>query len=274
MEYLIFYSWQSDLPRRLTRDLIRGAAGSALTRIAQDVGLEDSTRLDSDTENVSGTPDIANTIYEKIASADVFVADMSIVGRTEPTDPNKKAKSLPNPNVLTELGYAAAKLGWERLVLVMNTAYGAPEELPFDLKNRRFPITYKLGPDSRKDSDVVQFKLSADIEFALRSALRTKLLTVNEIIATLDFEALKIMRRFGDGDGMVPVSEQLTIHSAIDHMTISRLLDRKVLVCRPDAQLGKYEYHWTHLGKLVLEKLQMRAVAQERVRTTNTAVTG
>ncbi len=62
---------------------------------------------------------------------------------------NKKGKAMPNPNVLLELGYAAAKLGWDRLVLVMNTNYGHPEELPFDLRNRRFPLTFKIAPDGR-----------------------------------------------------------------------------------------------------------------------------
>ena len=194
----------------------------------------------------------------------MFLADVSIFARTQPVDTNNTVKSLPNPNVLVELGYAAARLGLDRLVLVMNTAFGSPEELPFDLKNRRFPLTFKLSPDSRKDSEKVQAELSQNIEFALRSAIRTTLSTVDEVIATLDFEALKIMKRFGAGDGMAPVAEQLTIFSAIDHMTVSRLLDRRVLVCRPDSRLGKYEYFWTHLGKLVLEKLQLRPIPAER----------
>lgn len=267
MEYTVFYSWQSDLPRKLARDVVRGAASSAVQRIAQDVGLEDSPRLDSDTENVSGSPDIANTIYGKIEKSDVFIADVSIVGKTEHTDPNKKVKSLSNPNVLLELGYAAAKLGWERIVLVMNTAYGAPEELPFDLKNRRFPITYKVGPDSRKDVDAVQAKLSEDIEFAIRSAIRSELGTVDEIIATLDSHSLKIMRDHGAGDGL-QTKERDTTDSILAGLTtdfgIPRLLDRKVLVCIRHPQTNEYVYIWTHLGKLVLESLGFRPVANER----------
>jgi hypothetical protein len=201
MEYIVFYSWQSDLPRKVTRDLVRASIDTAVHRIAQDVGLEDSPRLDSDTTGVSGTPDIANTIYEKIGMSDIFIADVSIIGRTAPADAAKKVKSMPNPNVLLELGYAAAKLGWERLVLVMNTAFGAPEELPFDLKNRRFPISYKLSPDSRQDSDAVQAKLSDNLEFALRSAIRAELALVDDIVATLGSHSLAIMQVHGTGDG-------------------------------------------------------------------------
>ena len=231
MEYNVFYAWQSDLPRKLTRDLIRGATAAAIHRIAIEVSLDDSPRLDSDTENVAGVPEIANTIYAKISAADIFLADLSIVGRTVPLDANEKGKRLPNPNVLLELGYAAAKLGWDRVVLVMNTASGDPEELPFDLRNRRFPLTFKFTPGGRKDAGRVQADLSENIEFALRSAIRTELAGVDEAIATLDYEALKIMKRFGDGDGMMPVTDQLTIFSAIDHITVSRLIDRRVLFC-------------------------------------------
>jgi hypothetical protein len=263
MEYNVFYAWQSDLPRKLTRDLIREATAAAIHRISNEVSLDDSPRLDSDTENVAGVPDIANTIYAKISAADIFLADLSIVGRTLPLDANKKSKALPNPNVLLELGYAAAKLGWDRLVLVMNTAYGDPEGLPFDLRNRRFPLTFKHTPDSRKDVDRIQADLSENIEFALRSAIRTELTRVDEVIDTLDYEALKLMKRFGGGDGMKPVTDELTIFSAIDHMTVSRLIDRRVLICTRNAQ-SSYEYRWTHLGKMVLEKLNMRPVARER----------
>jgi hypothetical protein len=263
MEYTVFYSWQSDLPRKPTRDLIRDRAAAAINRISVEVSMDDSPRLDSDTENVSGVPDIAATIYGKISAADIFLADLSIVARTVPLDASKKNKALPNPNVLLELGYAAAKLGWDRLVLVMNTNYGDPEELPFDLRNRRFPLTFKLMPDSRKDVGKIQADLSENIEFALRSAIRSELARVDEVVATLDYEALKIMGRFGNGDGMTPVTDQLTVFSAIDHMTVARLIDRRVLSCFRNVQ-AQYEYRWTHLGKMVLEKLNMRQAAYER----------
>jgi hypothetical protein len=50
------------------------------------------------------------------------------------TDEGKRA---PNPNVLVEYGYALARHGVQRLLLVMNTAFGSPSELPFDLRHLR-----------------------------------------------------------------------------------------------------------------------------------------
>jgi hypothetical protein len=52
----------------------------------------------------------------------------------------EKGRSIPNPNILIELGYAVAKKGWERIICVMNQQYGGPSKLPFDLQHRRWPI--------------------------------------------------------------------------------------------------------------------------------------
>jgi hypothetical protein len=54
----------------------------------------------------------------------------------------------PNPNVLLELGFAASTIGWENIICVINTAYGKPSELPFDIKFRK-PLEYELPEENR-----------------------------------------------------------------------------------------------------------------------------
>jgi hypothetical protein len=49
------------------------------------------------------------------------------------TNPSKK---LINANVGIELGFALALNTDERLIMVLNTAFGVREELPFDLKHK------------------------------------------------------------------------------------------------------------------------------------------
>jgi hypothetical protein len=49
--------------------------------------------------------------------------------------------------VLIELGYAIKSLGWSRIILVMNTAVGGPELLPFDLKTKRV-TTYEMAAEN------------------------------------------------------------------------------------------------------------------------------
>lgn len=56
---------------------------------------------------------------------------------------------MPSPNVLVELGYAIARLGWDRIILVMNIEFGPAERLPFDLRSRRFPTTFLAKRDSQ-----------------------------------------------------------------------------------------------------------------------------
>jgi hypothetical protein len=52
------------------------------------------------------------------------------------------------------MGYAAADLGWERVICVLNEYYGKAEEQPIDTRNRRFPINYLLPPSRVNEADV------------------------------------------------------------------------------------------------------------------------
>src|SRR5690242_5713984 len=75
----VFYSWQSDLPNRTNRGFIQEALERAIKAIVSDESVVLDIVLDRDTQNVSGAPDIAVTIFKKIDAAAVFVADVSIV---------------------------------------------------------------------------------------------------------------------------------------------------------------------------------------------------
>ena len=149
MDFTIFYAWQSDRPQTTNRYLIRDAAKDAVKRIGSDADVEDSPRLDHDTKDVPGTPEIAGTIFRKIQESGAFIADLTFIGASDQRDGDKKL--LPNPNVLLELGYAARSIGWDRIIFVMNTAYGPVEEQIFDIKQRRWPICYQLEGDNPED---------------------------------------------------------------------------------------------------------------------------
>jgi len=146
----IFWSWQSDTPAATGRDFVKSALTNAIEKMVEDLDLAEADRptLDHDTKGVPGLAPIADTIFEKIDSAALFVADITPTGAT----PDGKKKT-PNPNVLIELGYAFKALGPERIVLVANRADGfRPEDLPFDLRHRRGPITYELGAGTDRNT--------------------------------------------------------------------------------------------------------------------------
>lgn len=164
MDGKIFYSWQSDLPNKTNRGFIGDALDKAIKSLRKDDSIKVEPAIDRDTQNVAGSPDIVKTIFEKIDEAQIFVCDVSII--------NKYANSrlTPNPNVLIELGYAMRTLGEGNFIMVMNTAFGSPEQLPFDLRMRRV-ITYNMPVDNQ-DKSRERNKLAKSLERAIRSILQ------------------------------------------------------------------------------------------------------
>lgn len=163
-EFKVFYSWQSDLPNATNRGFIQDALDKACKQITNNPEIEESPRLDQDTQGLPGAPSIPQAIMEKIDSCQAFVADVSLcyVG---PED-----TPAPNPNVVYELGYAVARLGWDRIILVMNTVFGPIEKLPFDLEKRRaIPYVAKEGEKDRSEAkkDIVG-RLTSGIEAIAR----------------------------------------------------------------------------------------------------------
>lgn len=129
-------------------------------------------------------------IFDKIKECDLFIADVSIVNKytavvddmqdgpaetvsdaTEPGSfdgtkanpkdidvessdkPKMKIRYSPNPNVLEELGFAAAIVGWNYVICLMNTDYGDEDDLPFDLKHHRI---FKFSTKDKSRSEVVK----------------------------------------------------------------------------------------------------------------------
>ncbi|MBS1707998.1 MAG: hypothetical protein JSS65_04670 [Armatimonadetes bacterium] len=146
-EFKVFYSWQSDLPNATNRNFIHDALTKACKRVANNPELEESPRLDQDTQGLPGAPSIPQAIMEKIDTCQAFVADVSLCYQ------GPEGALAPNPNVAYELGYAVARLGWDRIILVVNEFYGRVESLPFDLEKRRaMPYTAQEGQDDRSEA--------------------------------------------------------------------------------------------------------------------------
>jgi hypothetical protein len=164
MKQIVFYSWQSDLPNSCNRGFIQRALENAAAAIGADDTVEVEPVVDRDTQGVPGAPDIASTIFAKITAADVFVADISITG-------NAGTRPTPNPNVLIELGYAFKAIGHERVILVLNRAFGRIEELPFDLRMRRV-LAYDMPAEAEQRAPERSI-LEKQLDLAIRAALGT-----------------------------------------------------------------------------------------------------
>ena len=153
----VFYSWQSDLSA--DRSLLKTAIEKAIRRINKD----DASRhveLDEATRDTPGSPNIAETIFKKISVAGIVVADLTAIV-TEP-------RYQPNANVVFETGYATAKLGESRVIMVVNEAHSSIKSMPFDLGYRRaLGYTWQEGDDKAEARE----RLAADLTVAIRVAL-------------------------------------------------------------------------------------------------------
>lgn len=208
----IFYSWQSDRHKATCRNLIERALGDAIQQLVAGASIANADRpdeaddhrpdsktfpggstgtdgpagliLDKDTQGVPGSPPIAETIFEKIEQAAVFVPDLTFVSKR----PDERPSS--NPNVLIEYGWALKALGNKRILPVMNTAYGAPDawSLPFDMIHVRHPITFSCREGATtEERSAARKELAKQLRVALQVAL--KALDANEPPAAAGFKS-------------------------------------------------------------------------------------
>lgn len=139
----LFYSWQSDRDRSLCSDFIQIALEMAKAQLEPRYEIE--LHIDRDTQGVSGQPEVTRTILAKLRACDIFVADMSFVGRADPLGA-EPGKLMPNPNVMIEYGYARHAIQDSRILFVFNAAFGSFKDLPFDLATIRRPTEYTAAP--------------------------------------------------------------------------------------------------------------------------------
>ncbi|HEY3321219.1 MAG TPA: hypothetical protein VGP72_12185 [Planctomycetota bacterium] len=162
MKFTMFYSWQSDLPNNCNRSFILKALEDAAESLRADASIMVEPAVDRDTAGVAGSPDIGRTILQKIDNAHAFVADLSIIN-------SGYGRPSPNPNVLFELGYAWKHLTESRIILVVNTVFGEPEQLPFDLRTKRV-MAYRIAEDATEKGQERR-KLQAKMEHAIRDII-------------------------------------------------------------------------------------------------------
>ncbi len=207
MKKIVFYSWQSDLPNATNRGFILQALEQAVLAVAGDSSIDVEPVVDRDTAGVAGSPDIVETILDKIVEADVLVPDVSLITS------KGSEKRCPNPNVLVELGFAVRALGWPRIIMVMNTAFGTPSDLPFDLRGRRV-LQYDLPqvPQGSETKAHQRRVLSDRLRVALRAVFENPSATSRIVTPapTLDEQALQAIE--AEAPDRAPVLRRLMKH--------------------------------------------------------------
>lgn len=162
----VFYSWQSDLNSKTTRNLIEGCLETAISRLGRDEDIDVDPSLDRDTKEIAGAPVILDAILDKIDRCLAFVCDVSIINKDTPSRP------CPNPSVLVETGYAVKTVGWDRVLPICNTFFGPVEKLPFDIPDRRV-IAFHLPDDhSPEELKAAREQLTGVLKSRLRDILK------------------------------------------------------------------------------------------------------
>lgn len=160
----IFYSWQSDIESKYNRNFIEDALKKSVKNINEVIADGPLLSVDKDTRGVPGSPDIVTTILQKIDKSVCFLADVTPIGKVG-------EKSIPNPNVMFELGFALSSLSFERVILICNTAYGKLNELPFDLGLKRIiPYSYDKNTSDEEKRDCKQ-KLISTFQDAIKAII-------------------------------------------------------------------------------------------------------
>lgn len=154
--FTIFFSWQSDNAKE-NKHIIKECLKKISKSLNKDCHYE--VIIDEGTDKTFGSPHITTTIFNKIDRCNIFVCDVSSINSTSKN--SSETSSIPNPNVMIELGYAINLLGWERIICVNNLKFGEIEKLPFDIRGNRI---------SKYDSSKEKFK--SNLEDTLKTAVK------------------------------------------------------------------------------------------------------
>jgi len=211
--FTIFFSWQSDISknRNVIFDCLKKAIKNVKTQLTAQINLE--INLDRDTQDQTGSPEISNTILQKISSADIFVSDVTIINNSL-ISRIVGQRFVSNPNVLFELGYAVNQLGWERIICINNLSCGKLEDLPFDIRNHR-----TIGYSSYK----INYK--KELTQTLTLAIKTTIENYESIIENFNSDKLiqHDIRLFEEQDKILP---ETLLNDSLSSATNSLFSDR------------------------------------------------
>jgi len=241
----LFYSWQSDLPPAIAKTPIAAALNESVRAISGHPRVVSAPRLDQGTQDVGGTPEIAGTIFRKIERSAVVVADTSITSLTTKKCPSRKYS--PNANVMLETGYAAARLGWDRIVFVMNDRFGGPTKLPFDLRNRRWPVTFSAA-DTGKGLKEVVADLATRLTEQLNVCFASDYRRAEDAIAELAPHARRMLRRLAIASGFSDGKPDNNLLSRDDYHT-HQMIRLGLIECVADSTDLRSHMVFTYLGR-------------------------
>lgn len=224
MSRTIFYSWQSDLPNKYNRGFIADILEKSVKEINKSEDYIIEFNIDRDTLGKTGSPDIVNTIFDKIQNSEIFICDISLINN------NQEGKKTPNPNVLIELGYAASAVGWENIICLFNEGFGELKSLPFDIQHRRI-ITYSLNDLNNDKKIEIRNSLKLRLGIELNSLGTDELNIRRDILSVFKLENKNTIKIAIDKPQFwtLRLSESLLKSRALDIQSKIELMDNQAI---------------------------------------------
>ncbi len=183
MKLKLFFSWQTTTNTKYNKNFILSCIEKAVKKVKLKPELKDVEFVILEgVTGEPGSPQVASKIAdERIPTSDIFISDLSVVNQISYFQKivrkvvGDKFKPFQNNNVIYEHGVAYNAIGLEKMIGILNTTYGSPNEnpdnIPFDLKHIRFPIEYKYS-EKTKNKDDVQKKLVDDLASAIKETAK------------------------------------------------------------------------------------------------------
>jgi len=250
MSHTIFFAWQLDTPSEHNKRFIWNSIVEATSNAVSDATPESSSRPESDTQGVPGSPNIVSTIFSRIRDCAVFIADLTLVAQTE------SGKKSPNPNVAIELGYAARSIGWDRTILVLNNAFGSASDLPFDILQHRWPIEYRLTGETQVGPRRFQ-QLTDALTAAIRDCEQHSLERARNMANMLDTDTIDFIAKHEGSDFIdLPLPPRTMGHHLVNLgfiASVRKLIDLGALTIADQPNIG---YAWTYDGRRMIDAIR------------------
>lgn len=165
INYKVFFSYQSDTKgnKKFILDALI---------LAKNLFKEENIDLtiDEGMRDTAGNSQLLDVMLRKGSDCDIFIADLTYVVKFKNSAGNEK--SVPNPNVMLELGHAWNFHKDEQTIFIQNIVHGKSEDLPVDLKGFRFPVRFILEENEEKTSkETKKNELAVDLYNAIKSSI-------------------------------------------------------------------------------------------------------
>lgn len=167
----MFFSWEMETDSQgfHNKGFLKDCINKAVKEIERMKMLKDiKFNLVEGLSDSSGHPIVSEEMMRQVRACHIFVGDLTVtqkLGEETQKEIEKNETFLrqaPNANVLIEYAIALNKTEnfYQQTVLLMNTVNGDvndnPDLIPFDLRGRRYPITFRLesdDPDAKQKAE-------------------------------------------------------------------------------------------------------------------------